>query len=102
MSTEPTFRDFAGAAMAGKPDDAARVLEQLLGLAPDAARAATTQFTDQMKSGGQTFMMKAMGLRQAVASPDDAAIRALLADCFGLDGATLDGAVASLRTRYRA
>jgi hypothetical protein len=101
MANELTFRDFAAAAMAGKQDDAARVLGELLALDAPAATAATARFSDQMKTGGQAFMMKAMGLRQAVGSPDDAALRAVLADCFGLDGAPLDGAVAALRARYR-
>ena len=99
---DPTFRDFAGAVMAGKPDDAARVLEILLGLDPAGAAAATAHFQAQMQAGGPAFMGKAMGLRQAVASPDDVALAALLGECFGLGGGARDGAVAALRARYPA
>jgi hypothetical protein len=97
---EVTFRDFAGAAMSGRSDEAARVLGQLLALDDAAAVAATAHFTDQMKTGGQPFMMKAMGLRQAVTSQDSAAIGDLVAACFGIEGAALDGAVTALRARY--
>jgi len=101
MANEPTFRDFAAAAMGGKSDEAARVLGELLGLEPAAAATAAAHFQDRAKTGGQDFMMKAMGLRQAVTAPDDAPARELVATCFGLDGATLDGAVTTLRARYR-
>jgi hypothetical protein len=101
MANELTFRDFAAAVMAGKASDAAGVLSELLALEPAAAATATTHFQDQAKSGGQAFMMKAMGLRQAVAAPDDAPARELLASCFGLTGGALDGAVTALRARYR-
>jgi len=101
MTTELTFRDFAAAAMAGNSDEAARVLGVLLALDEPTAAAAAAHFQEQSKTGGPQFMMKAMGLRQAVSAPDDAPARELLGECFGLDGATLDGAVAALRGRYR-
>ena len=100
MADELTFRDFAAAVMGGKPDEAARVLGVLLALDAPAAAAATAHFQEGARSGGQAFMMKAMGLRQAVTAPDDAPARELVGACFGLEGATLDGAVAALRARY--
>jgi len=102
MATDLTFRDFATAVMGGKIDDAARVLEELLGLDPAAAASATARFEEQAKTVGPEFMMKAMGLRHAVTAPDDAPARELLADCFGLEGAALDAAIARLRGRSRA
>jgi hypothetical protein len=100
MTTEVTFRDFAAAAMSGRPDEAARVLGVLLGLEPAAAAAAAAHFDERMQAEGQPFLMKAMGLRQAVSAADDAPARGLLAGCFGLAGPALDGAVAALRARY--
>ena len=100
MGDELTFRDFAAAVMGGKPEEAARVLGVLLALDEPAATAATAHFQDGARSGGQPFMMKAMGLRQAVTAPDEAPARELVAACFGLEGATLDAAVAALRARY--
>jgi hypothetical protein len=97
-----TFRDFAGAVMSGDVPAAAGVLEVLLGLAPDAATAATTHFQEQMSSGGPAFMGKAMGLRTAVTSGSDAEIKTLLSDCFGLAEPALAPALATLRTRYPA
>jgi len=93
-----TFRDFAGAVMTGDAERASGVLQQLLGLAPDAAASATAHFRAQMQS--PAFMPKAMGLRAAVESGSDSEISALLADCFGLDEAARPAAVAALRTRY--
>lgn len=98
---ELTFRDFAGAVMANDGAAAARVLEVLLGLAPDRASAAAAHFQGEMGRQGQAFMMKAMGLRGAVTSGNPDEIRPLLVDCFGLDGADLDGALAALAARYR-
>ena len=88
-----TFRDFAGAVMTGNDPAAARVLEQLLALAPQAAEAATAHFRAHMAD--PAFMPKAMGLRTAVASGTDAEIAALLADCFGLADPT--ASIAALR-----
>src|SRR6185295_11398775 len=99
---EPTFRDFAGAIMGGDTAAATTVLATLLGLAPAAALTATEHFRAQMTGGDPSFMQKAMGLRTAVTSGDDAAIAALLADCFGLDESTRTAAVAALRERYPA
>jgi len=99
---ELTFRDFAGAIMGGDVARAGAVLEALLALAPDAARAASEHFRARMTSGDASFMQKAMGLRAAVTSGDDASITSLLADCFGLDAAALPTALAALRARYPA
>lgn len=101
MSTAPSvsFRDFAGAIMSGRRDDAASALAQLLALDAATAAAATDHFAAGMQSGGQDFMMKAMGLRYAVTSGDDAAVREVLQSCFGLSGAAADGAAAALRPR---
>ena len=100
MTADVTFRDFAGAIMAGNTDEAARVLGILLGLDPPGAQAGAAHFRERMKTGGPDFTMKAMGLRAAVTSGDDGTIRRLLTDCFGLAGGSLDTAVASLRERY--
>ena len=43
-----TFRDFAGALMQGKRDDATAMLEPLLGLTGDAATRATDHFGDRI------------------------------------------------------
>jgi hypothetical protein len=95
---ELTFRDFAGAIMGGDTARAATVLQELLALAPDHAAAATSHFASRSKD--PAFMMKAMSLRTAVTSGTDDEIGALLADCFGLDGAATTSSVAALRTRY--
>lgn len=47
-------------------------------------------------------MSKAMGLRTAVTSGSEEDIAALLGDCFGLSGAAVASAVATLRKRYPA
>jgi len=100
MSTEVTFRDFAGAVMAKDSARAAEVLQVLLALDADGATAAAKHFDDQMAGQGQAFMMKAMGLRTAVTSGSDDDIAALLNDCFGLSGDAATGATAALRDRY--
>lgn len=92
-----TFRDFAAAVMRGDAPAGATVLQALLGLDGDAAAAATAHFQAQVASGGPAFMGKAMGLRTAVASGSDEEVAALLADCFGLAGPALAGAVRALR-----
>lgn len=97
---EVTFRDFAGAAMSGDTLAATGVLQTLLGLDQDAARAAAEYFQTEMRDQGQPFLMRAMGLRTAVGSGRDEEIRPLLIDCFGLSGEPLDVALASLRARY--
>ncbi len=93
-----TFRDFAAAMMQGNLTGAASVLETLLELSPDQARAASEHFRGRMAD--PAFMPKAMGLRTAVTGGDDAQIGDLLSDCFGLDAATRAAAVAALRKRY--
>ena len=93
-----TFRDFAGAIMKGDVDAAAGVLEQLLRLDAEGARAAALHFQSQSSAIGPAFLGKAMGLRSAVASGSEAEIGGLLRDCFGLEGAPLATAIAALRT----
>jgi hypothetical protein len=98
---ELTFRDFAGAVMQGDSARAATVLTELLALSPVANRlqvSATAHFKGRMAD--PAFMPKAMGLRTAVQSGSDDEIRALLGDCFALDGDASASAVAALRTRY--
>jgi hypothetical protein len=96
----PTFRDFAGGVMSGDHARAARALEVLLEVTPEGARAATAHFSARM--GDPAFLPRAMSLRAAVADADPAQLDALLADCFGLDGAARTTAVAALRRRYPA
>jgi hypothetical protein len=96
--SELTFRDFAGALMGGDRAKAASVLEQLLGLTPDTATAASSYFESRMKD--PAFMPKAMGLRTAVTTGTDAEISVLIEQCFGLHGPVLAGAVGALRARY--
>jgi len=98
--SDVTFRDFAGAAMRGDTATAAAVLRTLLGLGPEQAVAATEYFRGRMAD--PAFLPKAMGLRTAVTSGTDAQIAALLEESFGLDAASRDAAVATLRTRYPA
>jgi hypothetical protein len=94
-----TFRDFAGAVMGGDTARAAEVLAQLLGLDDASATSAATHFQTSM-AADPSFVSKAMGLREAVTSGSDQDVRALLGDCFGLTGAALPGAVATLRKQY--
>jgi len=96
-----TFRDFAGASMGGDTARAAEVLGELLGLDSAAATAAATHFQTSM-TADPAFMQKAMGLRTAVTGGSDEDIAALLGDCFGLTGAAVPGAVATLRKLYPA
>lgn len=96
--SDVTFRDFAGALMAGDRAKATSVLEELLGLTPETAKAASGYFESRMKD--PAFMPKAMGLRTAVTTGTDAEIGVLLEQCFGLHGPVLAGAVGALRTRY--
>lgn len=95
---ELTFRDFAGAAMSGDRATAASVLEQLLGVPPATAEAATGVFLGKMSDPG--FMAKAMGLRNAVTTGTDEEISTLVEACFGLHGPALEAAVVALRARY--
>jgi len=94
-----TFRDFAAAIMKGDVDGAGAVLQPLLGLPPDDARSAAQHFHQQSTAAGPAFMGKAMGLRTAIASGSDAEISSLLVDCFGLAGAPLATALATLKPR---
>jgi len=96
---ELTFRDFAGAIMKGDVDAAGAVLQQLLGLDDDAARTAARYFQTQATAQGPAFMGKAMGLRTAVTGGSETEIGALLADCFGLEGAPLLTAIGVLKPR---
>jgi hypothetical protein len=99
--TQLTFRDFAGAIMGGDTVRAGEVLGQLLGLDQAAATAAATHFQKSMAED-PAFMSKAMGLRAAVTGGSDDDISALLGDCFGLTGAAVPSAVATLRKQYPA
>jgi len=92
-----TFRDFAGAIMQGNVDAAGGVLQQLLGLPAEGARAAAEHFHTQSTAQGPAFMGKAMGLRAAMTSGVDSEIGALLSECFGLAGAPLATAIATLK-----
>lgn len=92
-----TFRDFAGAIMQGNVDAAGGVLQQLLGLPDDGARAAAAHFHAQSTAHGPAFMGKAMGLRGALTSGSDSELGDLLGDCFGLSGAPLATAIATLK-----
>lgn len=96
---ERTFRDFAGAVMAGKDEEASAVLGELLALDDEAASRATRHFDSGMRGGGPDFMAKAMALRTAVGARDQEQVRGILGDCFGLAGAELDGATAALLRR---
>lgn len=92
-----TFRDFAAAIMRNDVPAAGEVLQTLLALAPDQAQQAAQHFQSQAATQGPAFMGKAMGLRTAVASGNDAEIAALLDDCFGLEGSPRDAAVAAVK-----
>ena len=93
-----TFRDFAGALMQGNKAGATAMLEPLLGLTGDAATAATDYFGDRIKD--PQFMVKAMGLRNAVTSGTDDDIASILGECFGLAETQRASAVAAVRKRY--
>ena len=96
--SEPTFRDFAMAAMQGNVDTAAGTLETLLGLTDPQAKAATEHFRSRL--GDPSFVPKAMGLRTAVTSGSDAQNDELLGECFGLTGEVRATATAAVRARY--
>jgi len=95
---EPTFRDFAMAAMQGNVDTASGTLETLLGLTAPQAKAATEHFRSRL--GDPSFVPKAMGLRTAVTSGSDAQIDELLGECFGLSDEVRATATATVRARY--
>ena len=94
---ELTFRDFAGAVMGTDRARAAEVLAALLKIDANRANAAVEHFMKGMAAGGPGFMGKAMGLRAAVTSGSDDDVRALLRDCFGLEGAAAETALGALR-----
>lgn len=96
---EVTFRDFAAAIMKAEVDAAGAVLQLLLGLGVDEARAAAQHFHAEAGALGPAFMGKAMGLRTAVAGGSEAEIGALLRECFGLSGAPLATAIGALTRR---
>jgi hypothetical protein len=96
---ERSFRDFAGAVMAGKMEEATAVLGELLALDDEEAARATAHFDAGMRGGGPDFMARAMALRTAVTARDQSETRSILAACFGLAGGTLDGATSALLRR---
>lgn len=98
MSDAPTFRDFASSIFAGDLDGAARTLVVLLQLSPERAGVAAAHFQSQMAD--PAFLPKAMSLRTAIESPDDAVVSGLLAGCFGLAEGEAQAATAALRARY--
>lgn len=98
---ELSFRDFAGAIMQNNLDEGAEILAVLLGLDAAAAKAATAFFQRGMTSGPD-FMMKAMSMRTAVTSGDEAELLQLMTDCFDLHGDAAREAVAAVRARYPA
>jgi hypothetical protein len=95
---QPTFRDFASSIFAGDLAAAARTLEVLLGLPPERAQAAAEHFRGKMAD--PSFLPRAMSLRTAIESPDDAVVGALLVDCFGLAQVEASAATSALRARY--
>jgi hypothetical protein len=97
MAETKTFRDFAAAMMGGDVTAGAAVLEQLLGLDSNHARSAAEHFHRETTAHGPAFMGKAMGLRAAKESGNEAEIGKLLGECFGLVGPALTTAVNTLR-----
>jgi len=98
MSEPRTFRDFASEIFAGNLDAASATLAGLLALDPARARAAAQHF--QGKTADPSFLPRAMSLRTAIEGPDDAAVEALLIDCFALDPGEARASTAALRARY--
>ncbi len=74
------------------------MLEELLGLPAEQAATATAFFKQQVAD--PAFMPKAMGLRTAVESGTDDQIGQILVECFGLDAAQREPAVAAVRKTY--
>jgi hypothetical protein len=95
---ELTFRDFAGAIMQGDQARAASVLQDILALSPDLAVSSSAHFAANMKD--PSFMPKAMSLRTAVTAGSDDEIKALLGDCFGLEGDAQISALRAIHARY--
>ena len=100
--SDVTFRDFAGAVMAGDIPRAQQVLETLLALPPDQAQTATEFFRARVASGDPAFLPKAMQLRAAVTTGTDDDIYAILVDCFGLTAPQRDAVISAVRKRYPA
>ena len=98
MADDVTFRGFAAALMQGQIDNAVGMLETLLGITHDQALGATDFFANKLSD--PAFMQKAMGLRAATESKDDAQIAAVVGDCFGLDGEARATAVATIRAKH--
>lgn len=94
-----TFRDFAGALMAQDDAAAGRVLQTLLGVDEAAAAAGTTYFKEQMQKSPD-FMMKAMGMRQAVESRDAGQLETLLVECFGYAPSSAAASAKNLLAHY--
>lgn len=99
MNEPLTFRDFAAAIMSNDVTKAASVLETLLGVDAARATAAAEHFAQRMQAGPE-FMMKAMGMRQVVETRDEAKLKELLTDLFGLEGELRDRASATIAGRY--
>jgi hypothetical protein len=99
MAEQVTFRDFAMVSMDGDGSAASALLETLLGVDADTARAATTHFREQMASG-PAFMMKAMGMRNVVEARDRPGLVALLEECFALQSEVATGAAEVVLARY--
>ena len=100
--SEVTFRDFAGAVMAGDIPRAQQVLETLLALPADQAQTATEFFRAKATSGDPAFLPKAMQLRAAVTTGSDDDIYGILVECFGLGADQRDAVISAVRKRYPA
>ena len=94
-----TFRDFAGALMAQDDDAASRVLQTLLGVDEAAGAAGTAFFKEQMQKSPD-FMMKSMGMRQAVEGRDEAQLKTLIEECFGYDAEASATSAQALLAHY--
>lgn len=94
-----TFRDFAGALMAQDDDAAGQVLQTLLGVDEEAAASGTTFFKEQMQKSPD-FMMKAMGMRQAVEGRDLGQLETLLVECFGYAPSAAAASAKTLLAHY--
>jgi len=94
-----TFRDFAGALMAQDDAAAGRVLQTLLGVDEAAAAAGTSFFKEQMQKSPD-FMMKSMGMRQAVESRDEGQLAILIEECFDFEATTSTASAKNLLSHY--
>jgi hypothetical protein len=98
-SPELTFRDFASAVMGNTEQKAAEILAQLIQIDAQQSVAATTFFKNKLTSD-PAFMMKAMGLRQAVTEGSSEQIQALLHDLFDLPESLSATAAAHLKKKH--